>query len=936
MSSFLYRLGRLCYRQRVRVLVAWTAVLVLFGGLAVAVGGHFNDVFEVPGASSTKALAQLKVTFPEAADASATVLITVADGRKIEDAEVSDAIDEWADHLGTLPFVRGTVGPFSEHVDGLISADGTSGRVNVRVAGTASTVTDAQREELTTAVKTLEHTLPGTQVLIGGEIFSTHVPKLSVVEGLGLIVAVIVLLITLGSVVASMMPVGTAIAGVGLGVLGVQIAAGVISVSSTTLMLAIMLGLAVGIDYALFILSRHRDQLSTGMDVEESAARAVGTAGGAVVFAGLTVVIALVGLSIANLPFLTVMGVFGAVTVGIEVLLALTLLPAFLGFAGERLRPKPRKARTRGGSADASTRAPAHLPPRGDGRAQTSPVPAADADEARADPTSAPRPRFSAAATWVRLVTTWPLLTIVVVLVGLGALAYPATDLQMALPTSGRSLPGTQDRETYDAITKTFGVGFNGPLIMIVDIVESDEPVDVLDALKADIEAMPGVEMVAAAVPNANVDTGMVQIIPTTGPDDPATADLVERLRDREDEWQRRLDVATAITGFTAIQIDVTTQLENALVPFGIFVVGLSLVLLTMVFRSVWVPIKAALGYLLSVAAAFGATTLVFNQGWFASLINLPEKGPVISFLPIILMGILFGLAMDYEVFLVSRMREEFVHGNVERSVEDGFVHSAKVVVAAGLIMFSVFAFFVPNGEGAIKPIAFGLAVGVALDAFVVRMTLVPAVMKLLGRHAWWLPTWLDRRLPSFDIEGESLTRQVQLADWPSPDNTSAIVAEGLSATVGSRTLFSGVDLDVPPGGVLVIEGEHAQRRALLLALAGRLKLTGGRLKVLGLVLPEESPVLRSRAPMLGPSVAHFGRVLKKQRGGLVCVDSADELAGVQDRSLSRALTASRDAEEPITWVLAVLPGSDLEAQLPVPYQVLRLPSHLALEGATR
>ena len=288
-------------------------------------------------------------------------------------------------------------------------------------------------------------------MLIGGEIFSTHVPKLSVVEGLGLIVAVIVLLITLGSVVASMMPVGTAIAGVGLGVLGVQIAAGVISVSSTTLMLAIMLGLAVGIDYALFILSRHRDQLSTGMDVEESAARAVGTAGGAVVFAGLTVVIALVGLSIANLPFLTVMGVFGAVTVGIEVLLALTLLPAFLGFAGERLRPKPRKARTRGGSADASTRAPAHLPPRGDGRAQTSPVPAADADEARADPTSAPRPRFSAAATWVRLVTTWPLLTIVVVLVGLGALAYPATDLQMALPTSGRSLPGTQDRETYDA-----------------------------------------------------------------------------------------------------------------------------------------------------------------------------------------------------------------------------------------------------------------------------------------------------------------------------------------------------------------------------------------------------------------------------------------------------------------------------------------------------
>jgi RND superfamily putative drug exporter len=526
--------------------------------------------------------------------------------------------------------------------------------------------------------------------------------------------------------------------------------------------------------------------------------------------------------------------------------------------------------------------------------------------------------------------------TIVAVLIAMGALAYPAKDLQMALPTSGHSLPGTQDRETFDAITEKFGVGYNGPLILIVDIVELDDPVKALDGLKADIEKMPGVEMVAASTPNANVDTGMVQIIPTTGPDDPATADLVERLRERHDEWQQQYDVQTAVTGFTAIQIDVTSQLEAALLPFGIFVVGLSLVLLTMVFRSIWVPLKAALGYLLSVAAAFGATTLVFNQGWFASLINLPEPGPVISFLPIILMGILFGLAMDYEVFLVSRMREEFVHGNTERSVEDGFVHSARVVVAAGLIMFSVFAFFVPNGEGAIKPIAFGLAVGVALDAFVVRMTLVPAVMKLLGRHAWWLPKWLDRRLPSLDIEGEALTRQVHLAAWPSPDDTSAIVGEGLSASVGGRTLFRDLSLGVQPGEVLVVEGEHAQRQALLLALAGRLKLSGGDLKVLGRVLPEESPVLRRQALMLGPSVTHFGRVLKNQSGGLVCVDNADELSGTQDRSLRRALTASATADEPVTWVLGVMPGSDLEAQLPVPYTVLKLASHLALEGATR
>ena len=893
MSSFLYRLGRASYRHRGRVLLAWAAVLVLVGGLAIAVGGHFDDVFEVPGASSTKALNQLKVTFPEAADASATVLINAPAGRNLEDKDVKEAVLAWAGDVEKVSMVRGVIDPYNENVDGLISADGASGRAMIRVQGTASTITDAQREKLTEAAETLEVTLPGSQVLIGGEIFSVHVPRITVVEALGLGVAIIVLVLTLGSLVASLMPVGTAVAGVGIGVLSVQVAAGVISVSSTTLMLAIMLGLAVGIDYALFILSRHRDQLAAGMEVEESAARAVGTAGSAVVFAGLTVIIALVGLSIAGLPFLTVMGVFGALTVGFEVLLALTLLPAFMGFAGERLRPKPCKA---------------------------------------VRPSKAGKSRI--ATLWVGAVTKWPLVTIVIVLVALGGLAYPATELRMALPTSGHSLPGTQDRATFDEITDKFGIGFNGPLIMTVDIVELDDPVEVLDGLKADVEAMSGVQMVAAATPNENVDTGMVQIIPTTGPDDPATADLVERLRDRQPEWQERYDATTAVTGFTAIQIDVTNQLEAALLPFGIFVVGLSLILLTMVFRSVWVPIKAALGYLLSVAAAFGATTLVFNKGWFKDLINLPETGPVISFLPIILMGILFGLAMDYEVFLVSRMREEFVHGNTDRSVEDGFVHSAKVVVAAGLIMLAVFAFFVPNGEGAIKPIAFGLAVGVVLDAFVVRMTLVPAVMKLLGRHAWWLPRWLDALLPSFDIEGEALTRQVHLANWPTPEDTSAIVGEGLAASVGDRTLFRGLDLSVQPGQVLVVEGEHAPRRALLLALAGRVTLTEGTLKVLGHVLPEEGPVVRALAPVLGPSVAHFGRVLSRQRGGLVCVDNADELSDVQDRSLRRALSAAADAGSPTTWVLGVMPGSDLEAQLPEPFQVIRLPSHLALEGA--
>ena len=894
MSSFLYRIGRACYRARGKVVAAWLAVLALFGLLAVGIGGAFEDDFKVPGASSQIALESLRMTFPEAADASATLLITAPPGSRITDSDVRPVVEHYLDRLEELPYVKGIQAPYMKEIKGLITSDGTSGMARVRVEGSASTFTDAQRADLTQHAATLEKDLPGAAVHIGGEVFSVHVPKISVVEALGLVVAIFVLVLTLGSLVGASMPIGTALAGVGLGVATVRIAAGVIPVSSTTLMLAIMLALAVGIDYALFILSRHRDQLAAGMEPEESAARAVGTAGSAVVFAGLTVIIALVGLGVAGLPFLTVMGVFASVAVAFEVVLALTLLPAFLGFAGERLRPKPRKQAL----GLAARFAPG-----------------------------------AASSWWVGVVTKWPLVTVAVVLVAMGALTWPTTSLQLALPNSGRAEPTAQDRITFDLITEKFGIGFNGPLVVTGSIVESDDPLKIMDGLKADIKAMPGVELVALSTPNADADTGLVQIIPTTGPDDPATADLVQRLRDKHADWQQRYGIDTAVTGFTAVQIDVTTRLRDALLPFGIFVVGLSLILLAMVFRSVWVPVKAALGYLLSVGGAFGATALVFNQGWFKEVINLHEPGPVISFLPIILMGILFGLAMDYEVFLVSRMREEHVHGNVERAIEDGFIHSAKVVVAAALIMFAVFAFFVPAGEGSIKPIAFGLALGVALDAFVVRMTLVPAVMKLLGRHAWWLPRWLDRLLPTLDIEGEALTHQVKLAAWPAPDSTAAIHAEGLAARAGGRTLFAGLGVELPRGGVLVVEGEHAQRLALLFGLSGRVPFTSGEAKVLGHVLPEEASLVRVEAPVLQPAEPRFAEELRRAIGGLVLVDAADELSDAQDAALRAALTATTDPDRPTSFVLGVMPGTDLATLVPVDHQVLVLTSHLALAG---
>lgn len=918
MSAFLYRLGRASYRLRRRVVAAWLVLLGLLGLLGLAFGGAYDDAFTIPGSSSARALETLYVTFPQAAEASATIVIGAPPGTRVDSPANQAAIEAHLRQLeDELPFVTGTQTPFSEYIGGLISADGSHALARVQVEGTVSTFTDEQRAELVAAAQQLTTTLPGSTVAVGGDVFSIHLPEISLVEGLGVVVALIVLVVVLGGIIPALLPIGTALTGVGLGVTIVMISTGVISISSTTLMLVVMLCLAVGIDYALFILSRHRDQLGTGMDVEESAARAVATAGSAVVFAGATVVIALIGLSIAGLPFLGIMGVFTAVGVGLEVLLALTLLPALMGFVGERMRPKaPRPGR-------------------------------------------APREPGRASRWWVGVITRRPLVTVLIVVIGMGALAVPAKDLQLALPNSGRATPGAADRVAFDLVSREFGIGFNGPLVITGSIVELDDPIAALDGLRDEIEAMPGVELVAAAVPNENADAAMIQVIPTTGPDDPATGDLVDQLRAQHQRWSDEFGIDTAVTGLTAVQLDVSHKLGDALLPFGIFVVGLSLVLLAMAFRSIWVPIKAALGYLLSVSASFGLITLVFNHGIGGRLINLPEPGPVISFLPIILMGILFGLAMDYEVFLTSRMREDYVHGN-PAWIADGFVHSAKVVIAAALIMFSVFIFFVPTGIGVIKPIAFGLAIGVAFDAFLVRMTLGPAVMKLMGQSAWWLPGWLQRRLPVLDVEGESLAHQTRLADWPAPGDTAAIHAEGLLAGDGEHVLFEGVSVRLERGEILVVAGEHLGRLALMYGLSGRAKFSGGEVKVLGRVLPEEASLVRTQAPVLQATTADFTGELALARGGIAFVPAADELPDELQAELFAALAAPPDPERPTTWVLGVMPGTDPGSLVPrslsrptspaepVPMvelvettaaprcRTLHLPSHLAVAGATR
>ncbi len=893
MSSMLYRIGRACYRHGGRVLAVWLMLLAALGGAVVLAGGaQFNDSFRIPGASSQVALDQLKMTFPSAAAATAQVVVLLPEGQSLNDKAIRTEVETALDTFKSLPIVTDVITPYSEHVEGLISDNGRAGLASVQLNVTMTSITDAQKQSLEAQAEKVAALLPGSEVHLGGEVFSTHIPHISIIEGLGVVVAVVVLLVVLGSITAAAMPVATALIGVGIAVEITMIASRVIEVNSTSLMLAVMISLAVGIDYALFIVSRHRDQLSHGLEAEESTARAVATAGSAVVFAGLTVIIALVGLSISGIPFLGVMGMFSAVGVGVEVLLALTLLPAFLGFAGERLRPKPRKA----AAAQAER--------------------AAQAAEAG----RAPSPVFDLRRVWVRMVTAVPLLTVALVIAALGVLALPARDLQLALPNSGRNPASYGDRVTFDVISREFGIGYNGPLVVTGTIVESDDPLAITDGLRDEIEAMPGVQLVPLATPNENADTALIQVIPTTGPDDPATAELVQRLRDQHQHWLDEYGIDTSVTGATAVQIDVSQRLSDALIPFAIFVVGLSLVLLTLVFRSLWVPLKAAVGFLLSVAAAFGATALVFNQGWFKQLVNLGEPGPVISFLPIILMGVLFGLAMDYEVFLVSRMREEFVHGNRDTFVEEGFVHSSRVVVAAALIMFAVFAFFVPSGEGSIKPIAFALAIGVALDAFVVRMTLVPAVMKLFGTRAWWLPRWLDRRLPVVDIEGETLAHQLKLQGWPEAGG-HVIYGRGLACD----NAFSGVDVAVKPGEVLVVEGETTGRRALLMALAGRLALTAGDIVVAGRVLPEQASEVRRLAAVATtghPSPIH------NFDGPVLLVEEADQFTHTERAALAERLRTLTEAGG--CAVLAHAPGADLSDVLPAAHRTLNLQGELS------
>lgn len=864
MSSFLYALGRASFRHRRIVLVSWLGALLIIGSLAGAFSKAFDDQFTLPGTQSQDAMDSLSHTFPQVSGSSGQIIFQAPPGDSVRSPEIKSAIKSDVKSINKLDQVSAVSSPYDKHINGAIAGHGKAAIISVQLDGERADISQGTKDKLQDFAHDLQKKFPHSKAEAGGDAFGITGVQISVTEAIGVLIALVVLLLTLGSFRAAGMPLLTALLGVGISMMLVVGATAFATVSSTTPMLALMLGLAVGIDYALFVLSRHRDQLGEGMEPEESAARSTATAGSAVVFAGLTVIIALVGLSVAGIPFLTTMGVAAAIAVAIAVSIALTLLPALLGFAGGKLRPKAKKPRKQRGHQQ-----------------------------------RAPREKRAFFRGWIAVVTKWPPLTIAIVVIGLGIVSLPATSLQLALPDNGTSAEGTPARTTYDMISDNFGAGYNGPLIVTANIVGSKDPLGVMDGIKSDIKKMPGVAAVPLATPNKDADTGIVQVTPKSAPDSDATKALVKDIRGKSGHWEHKYGVSTAVTGFTAVGIDVSDQLGAALLPFGILVVGLSIVLLTMVFRSIAVPIKATVGYLLSVGASFGVVSLVFGHGWFANALNVGHTGPVISFLPIILMGILFGLAMDYEVFLVSRMREDYVHGgDAKHAIRTGFLGASTVVTAAAIIMFSVFAAFVPEGEPAIKAIGLGLAVGVFVDAFLIRMTFVPAVLALLGKHAWWLPQWLDRLLPSFDVEGEALQHQINLRDWPSADDNSAIYADNLALeTVQGNTVFQGVSLRLERNGVIVISGGRASGRAqLMLTLAGRMKLQHGRAKVLGNVLPEQAGIARSSIGYItGSDAGDLQRITKRVLGrnpDIVFIDDADMLLAHADRQHVADLSA--------------------------------------------
>ena len=720
MSHFLHRLALFAFRRRRLVLAAWLAAAIAAIAIAQLSGGKTNDNFTIPGTEAQHASDVLSAKLPAFSGGQTTIVFATTNGSgKVTDPDKKAAIETATAKLKTVPQVSTVVDPYQGR---LVSQSGKVALEQVQWSAKAADVKDVNLDAVKKAVQPAQ--AAGVQVEYNGSVYPGWNRQVSEApELVGLIVAFVILMITFGAFVAAGMPILGAIIGVVITLMGITAVASLMSIASASTTVALMLGLSCGIDYGLFILSRHRTNLLRGMTPEESVPQAMGTAGSSVVFAALTVVIALCGLTVVGIPFLTVMGLSAAASVAVALLIALTLLPALLGFAGTKVAKFAR------------------LPLLG-GRARRA------ASRAVADPDS------TAGARWARFVVRARVPVVIGGIALLGVLAIPATKMHLGLPSGASQAKDSTQRKAYDLTTEGFGAGRNGALLITVQDVDS--PADT-QQVAAKLRTEPDVAQVTPL--SAQNGVSLVRLIPKSGPNDQATADLVHKLRGDRSAIEGTTGTHILVGGTTASNIDVSAKLSAALPIFLVVVVGLAFVLLTFAFRTILVPLKSILGFLLSMAAALGATVALFQWGWGQRLFGI-TPAETISFLPIIMLAIIFGLSSDYEVFVVSRIKEEYTsYGEARRAVQRGTGLSARVVTAAALIMFSIFVAFMFTDDPTIKAIGFSFAAGVFLDAFVVRLTLVPAVMAIVGSNIWYHPRWFARYVPDPDIEGQRLVR---------------------------------------------------------------------------------------------------------------------------------------------------------------------------------
>ncbi|SED66742.1 MMPL family transporter [Jiangella alba] len=797
MAEVLYRIGRFAARRAWPVVAGWVLVLVAAGVAYAVAGGTLSSAITIPGTPTQRVSDRLAEELPDASGGTANVVFHTGDGAAFTDdqrAGVSAALAR----AGEVDGVRAVVDPFTSAEqraaqeqqvrDGLAQLDAATEQA--RQAGTlaqAQPQLDAQRRQLELAAAQLDlaagvrtvsedgsvavgvvvfdqpifsvttqtkdavldaigaEPIDGVQVDYAAELVQNADDLAGPAEVVGLAVAAVVLVVMLGTVVAAGLPILTALIGVGIASLGALAFSGVVEMITVTPILGVMLGLAVGIDYSLFILNRHRRQLREGMELEESIGLANGTSGNAVVFAGSTVVIALVALNVTGIGFLGLMGTVAAVAVVVAVLIAVTLTPALLSLIGRRVLP--RRARR------------------------------PDAAAARPDDVRPMRTSRAVAG-------------LVLGVLALAVVAIPAASMRLGLPDGSSEPEDSTQYRAYTVAADAFGAGVNGPLVVVADL-----PADVDEAARAELTVAVARQLsaqddVVAVAPIGVSDSGTVaafQVVPAGGPSSVSTEDLVHRLRDLP--LEDAPGVALAVAGQASANIDISDQLADALPVYLAVVIGLSLLILLVVFRSLLVPVIATGGFVLSVLAAFGGVVAIYQWGWLGSVFGVHDAGPVLSFLPILLVGVLFGLAMDYQLFLVSGMREAYVHGEPARlAVARGLRAGRAVVTAAAIIMISVFGGFVFSHLAMVRPIGFGLAFGVLVDAFVVRMTLVPALMHLAGNAAWWLPRWLDRLLPNADVEGAALERRHTPAALPEDQEAADDAEAGAAAAQAGQT----------------------------------------------------------------------------------------------------------------------------------------------------